>query len=148
MTECILNEWISKFRIINARKMSFLFFKFRIYFLIRYLFKLFEHSKYMIIYKIKNSWNVNSFPNCSIFKICYFSKLNILKYLMFFEIGIFGKFLEFYTLQIFELFKIHNFSKFQTANFWNFSNWKLLKFWKFIVFRIFQIANFLKFPNS
>ena len=40
-----------------------------------YLFKLFELSKYMIIYKIGNLWNFDSFPNCKILKSCYFSKL-------------------------------------------------------------------------
>ena len=72
----------------------------------------------MIIYKSVNSWNVNIFPNCSIFEFCYFSKLNNLKNLMFFEIGIFGKLLEFYKLQVFGIFTIENcsnckFSKFE-----------------------------------
>ena len=51
------------------------------------MFKLFEHSKYMIIYKIGNLWNLDSFPNWKISKICYFSKTNNFKNLMIFEIG-------------------------------------------------------------
>ena len=41
-----------------------------------YLFQLFEHSKYMIIYQIGNFWNFESFSNCQILKICEFSKFN------------------------------------------------------------------------
>ena len=47
----ILNK---KFQILRERKMSYLIFYFRIYFSFLYLFKLFEHSKYMIIQKIGN----------------------------------------------------------------------------------------------
>ena len=38
------------------------------------LFKLLEHTKYMMVYtrKIENLWNFDSFPN---YKICYFLKL-------------------------------------------------------------------------
>ena len=52
------------------------FFNFQIYFLYLRLFKLLEHSKYMIIYGIENFWNFDSFTNCEILKICWFSKLN------------------------------------------------------------------------
>ena len=43
------------------------------FFLFLYLFKLCQYEK-MIIYRLKISWNFNSFPNCEFFKICYFSK--------------------------------------------------------------------------
>ena len=62
----------------------------------------------MIIYKIVNSWNFDSFPNCRILKICYCSELNFFRNLMFFEIAKFGKFLEFAALQIFLIFQITN----------------------------------------
>ena len=45
----------------------------------------------MEIYKIANSWNFDSFTNCSILKICYCSKLKNFRNLMFFEIEKFGK---------------------------------------------------------
>ena len=95
------------------------------------MFKLFEHSKYMIIYKIVNSWNFDSFPNWSILKICYCSKLNNFRNLMFVVIAKFWKFLEFLKLQIFWIFKI--------TNFWKFPDW--------FFFLIFQITNFWKFPD-
>ena len=69
---------------------------------------LFEHSEYMIVYKIVNLWNVNIFPNFSILKICYFSK--------------FGKYLEFSKLKICRIFQI--------ANSFNFPNFKFLEFYK------------------
>ena len=52
-------------------------FYFGIYFLLLYLLKLFEHLKYMIIYKIRNLRNFDSFPNCKIWIIFRnFPKLN------------------------------------------------------------------------
>ena len=63
---------------------------------ILFKFKTFEHSKYMIIYKIVNSWNVNGFPNCSILKIwCLY------KYL--------GHFWNFQNWRFFELFRLQIF---------------------------------------
>ena len=49
----------------------------------------------MVIYKIVNSWNFDSFPNCGILKIYYCSRLKNFRNLMFFEIEKLGKFLEF-----------------------------------------------------
>ena len=99
-----------------------------------------------IVYKNVDSWNFNVFPNCSIFKICYSSKLNNLKNFMFFEIGIFGKFLEFYKLDIFDFSKLDIFRIFQIDNFWNFPRWKFKKVSKLKFFWISQIANFSNFP--
>ena len=48
------NFEISKFRILNERKMIYSIFFSRIYSSFLYLFKLFVHSKFMIIYKIGN----------------------------------------------------------------------------------------------
>ena len=59
------------------------------------MFKLFEHSKYMIINKIVNSWNFDSFPNRSILKNFYRAKLKNFRNWMFFETARFWKFLEF-----------------------------------------------------
>ena len=66
------------------------------------LFKLFERSKYMIIHKIENLWNFDSFPNCKVWKTYYFSKLNNFKNLMF-KIVRFGKFFQFSKLEIFRI---------------------------------------------
>ena len=49
----------------------------------------------MIIYKIVNSWNFDSFSNCSIWKFAIVRKLNNFRNFTFFEIAKFGKFLEF-----------------------------------------------------
>ena len=57
-----------------------------------YLFKLFEHSKHMIIDQIGNLWNFDSFQNCKISKIFYFLKL--------------------YNFEIFYFFKFYNFEIF------------------------------------
>ena len=83
---------VSKFRILKKQKISYSIFYFRIYFLFEYLFKLFKHLKYMLIYKIVNSWNFDRFPNCSILKIWCCSKLDNFRNLMFVEIAKFGKF--------------------------------------------------------
>ena len=46
---------ISEFRILKERRSVIrFFFNFRIYFVFLYLLKLFEHLKYIIIYKIGN----------------------------------------------------------------------------------------------
>ena len=72
------------FEISSIKTMSYSIFYFRIYFLFLYLFKLFEHPKYIIIYNIVNLGNFNNFSNCSILKICYCSKLNNFRNLFFF----------------------------------------------------------------
>ena len=92
----------------------------------------------MIIYKIVNSWNFDRFPNCSILKICYRSKLNTFSNLMSFEIAKFWKFFEFATLQIFVMFRIENFSNL---------NCKFVEFYKLDMFGILKKENFWKFPN-
>ena len=79
---------------------DFLIFEFFFFF----MFELFEHSKYMIIYKIGNLWNFDRFPNCKILKICYFSKLYNLRNWIILEIVQFGK------LQ--EIFEFGNFRNF------------------------------------
>ena len=128
------------------------------------MFKLFEHSKYMIMYKIFNSWNFYSFSNCSILKVCYCSKLNNFRNLMFFEMEKFGKFVIFYKIQIFRICHIVIFWSFrnwifflivQIINFWKFPNWvffnltncKFLKIPKLKIFRILQIWSFWNCPN-
>ena len=84
---------------------------------------------------ILNSLNVNSFPNRNIFKICFFFKLNNLKKLMFFEIGIFGTFLEVSKFIIFRIFRI--------ANFCYFTAWTCFDFSKSTISKFF----FLNLPN-
>ena len=75
----------------------------------------------MIIYKIVNSWNFDSFPNCGILKICYRSKLNNFRNFIFFS-----------NCKILKFFRI-----LEIANFSNFLHCKLLEFSKLKVFRIF-----------
>ena len=82
------------------------FFKLRIYFLPLYLLKLFEHSKYMIIYKIGDLRNFNSFPNCKTLKILHLLKLKNFRNLMIYETVKFGKFFEISEVIIFGIFKI------------------------------------------
>ena len=65
----------------------------------------------------------DSFLNRSILKICYCSKLNNFRNLMFCEIEKFGKFLIFQKMQIFGIFKIEIFLIFQITNFRKFPNW-------------------------
>ena len=62
------------------------------YFLFLRMFELLEHSKYMIIYKIRNFWNFDSFKNCQILKICQFSKLRISEIWLFYEFFDLGNF--------------------------------------------------------
>ena len=112
------------------------FFNFLIYFLFKYLVKLFEHSKYMIFYKILNSWNFNSFPNCSISKIWCFLKLEYLENFTNFSNS---KFFEFYKLDIFLISQIDNL-KF-------FLNWTFFEFSKLKIFRIFLIWSSWNCPN-
>ena len=81
--------------------MSFSILYFQIYFLFLYLFKLFEHSKYMIIYKSENLSNVDSLPNF--------------------------KFLKFHKLQV---FWFSNFRIFQIGHFWHFPNSQFLRMYK------------------
>ena len=100
-------------------------------------FKLFEHSKYMIICKIVNLWSSDSFPNRSILEIYYCSKLNNFRNFMFFEIAKYGKFFEFATLQIFGIFKYRKFV-------WIF---RISTFFKLHIFGNFQIDYFSNFPN-
>ena len=59
--------------------MNYLIFYFRINFLFLYLFKLFEHSEHMIIYKIESFWNFTNskFLKFSPLEILEFSKLRI-----------------------------------------------------------------------
>ena len=96
------------------------------------MFKLFEHPKFMIIYKIENSCNFYSFSNCSISKICYCLKLNNFRNWMFF-----------YNWKIWEFFYI-----LENANFSNLPHCKFLEFLKLKVFRLFQTWSFSKFPNQ
>ena len=49
--------------------MSYSVFLFSNLFLFLYLFKLFEHSKYIINHKIGNLWYSDSFRNCKIWEI-------------------------------------------------------------------------------
>ena len=116
--------------------------------------KIFKHSKYMIIYKIVNSWKFDSFPNCSILKICYCSKLKNFRNLMFFEIEKFWNFariLEFSQLKIFWILQIEHF--------WNFSKWKFLKIsklnfllnlpnWKFFEFSNIKVFGIVQIQKS
>ena len=83
----------------------------------------------MIIYKIGNLWNFDNFPNCKVLR--YFSKWNNFRK--------FGKFVEFYKLDVFRSFKIDNF--------WNFPNCTSLEFQKLTVFGIFQMGNFWNCTN-
>ena len=82
-----------------------------IFYLILYFLKLFEHSKYMIIYKIGNyGILVGKFAT-------KFGKLYNFANLMIFEVVKFGKFMEFFTLEIFgiiliRIFKIEYFLNF------------------------------------
>ena len=39
------------------------------FFIFRFLFELFKYSKYMIIHRIGNLWNFDSFTNCEILEI-------------------------------------------------------------------------------
>ena len=118
---------VLKFRILKERVELFVFFNFRIFFSFLYLFKLFEHSKCMIIYKI-GIFSIFQIQNFGIFQIGNFSN---------FQIRNFGNFSYCKNLAFskFEVFRI-----FQIGNFLSFSNWKL--------FGIFQIGNFLNFTNS
>ena len=103
------------------------FFYFQIYFLFLYLFKLFWHSKYKIIYEFWNLWNFNSFCNCKILEIFrIFHVRNFCSFLRWI-------FLEFSEFNIFRIFEI--------ANFWNSPNWNFLVFSKLTFFRISKIAN-------
>ena len=61
---------IRNFEYWNNESRVIRFFYFQIYFLYLGLFELFENSKYMIIYRIGNFWNFDSFTNCKILKIC------------------------------------------------------------------------------
>ena len=56
-----------------------IFFYFRIYFLFLYLFELFENSKYTVIYKIGDLWNINSFQFVKFFKFSIFWSWKILE---------------------------------------------------------------------
>ena len=71
------------------------------------MFKLFEHLKYMLIYKIVNSWNFDGFPNCSILKKFYCSQLNNFRNYKFFE------FAKLQILLIFEIDFLFEFAKLQ-----------------------------------
>ena len=76
---------IKKFRFFffNLENQSlFDFFIFEFYFSLIFVQNI--RTKYMIVYKVVNSRNFVSFSNCSIFKICYWSKLNNFKKLIFF----------------------------------------------------------------
>ena len=77
----------------------------------------------MIIYKIVNSWNVNSFPNFSIFKICYVSKLEC-----------FGNFWNLPHCKFLESSKLKIFGILQIGDFWNFPSRQFVKFSKLIFF--------------
>ena len=83
---------------IKERKMSYSILLLSIFFFkFLYLFKLFEPSKYMMIYtrEIGNLWNFDSFLN---FKI-----------LLFFEIVKFGECLEFSEIKFLEFSKLQIF---------------------------------------
>ena len=86
----------------------------------QYLFKLFEHLKFMIIYKIENLWNFHSFPNCKIFKLAFFRICKILEI-----------FCNFSSWKFFGIFLI----------------WNILEFFKFENVVILQIPNFSNIPN-
>ena len=58
---------------------------------------------FTIIYKIEYWWNFDSFSNCKIFLISYFSKLNNFRKLIIFEIVKLGKFLKFSNWHFFEM---------------------------------------------
>ena len=96
----------------------------------------------MRIKKIVNSWNFNSFLNCSILKIYYCSKLKNSRNFMFFEIS---------KLQIFRIFNI--FKNFQIEIFLNLPNSKLLgfsklKIFEFSKFKVLGIVQIRKLRNS
>ena len=97
----------------------------------------------MIIYITVNSWNFDSFSTCSILKICYCSKLNNFRNLMFFEIAKLGKFKKFYELQIFGIFQIG-----KPRNFEIFAIWRI-KVWlqKFAILELFIHSIFYTTPN-
>ena len=74
----------------------------------------------MIVYKIANLWNFDSFPNFKTLNICYCSKLNDFRNLMILKIIKFGKFSEFSGYEIFGILQIEDF--------WNFANCKFFEF--------------------
>ena len=98
---------------------------------------------------------IDSFQNCKILKMFYFSKLNNKRNLMVSEIEKFGKFSEFckwkffsfLELKIFEIFEIWYFWNFPNWQFRNFPHWKFLESFKFKIFWIFQIKNLSSFSN-
>ena len=111
------------------------------------MFELFEHSKYMIIYKIVNSWNFGSSPSCSILKICYCSKSNNFRNLIFSRNWNIWK-----TFGILKIWRFWNFPSRQFSketsklNFsLNLPNCKFMEFFKFEVFGIFQIGKLRNF---
>ena len=76
-----------------------------------YWLKLFEHSKYITIYKIGYLWNIDSFSNFKTLKICYFSKLK-----------------NFRSSIILKILKIEKFLEFSVGSFSDFSNFNFLEF--------------------
>ena len=81
------------------------FFYFQIYVLFLYLFKLFDHWKYMVTYKIGNLWNF------IILEIRWCSKLEN-----------FESFLNFPNWKCSEFYEFDIFGIFQIGNFFNFPN--------------------------
>ena len=84
----------------------------------------------MVIDKMGDSWNFDSFPNCKILKIWYFSKLNNFK-----------------NLEIFGIFQIEIFLSFSTWKSLDFSQLEIVGISQLDIFGIFQIANLLNIPN-
>ena len=133
---------ISKFRILKERKMSYSIFYFQI-FLNFCICSNYLKTQYMLVYKIGNLWNFDSFRNLKILKICYFSQLNKFRNLTVLKIVRFGKFLEFCKFEIFRIFQIRNFLNFSRLV-WNTewtNNSRIANFWSEIL--IFQIPKIL-----
>ena len=107
---------------LNNERWVIRFIIFEFIFLFFYSFKLFEDSKYMIIYRIGN------FLNLIVFQIVKFWSLLI------FEMEQFYKFDYFMDLSIMEIWRLSKF--WHLGNFWNFPNWKFFVFYKLDIFGI------------
>ena len=126
------NFEISNIKITRDELFDFSYF--RIYFSFFYLIELFEHSKYMIIYKIGKSSKLSKLkmfwilqiPNSCNFSNCTFLIFFKLKAFGIFQIGQFWNFPNEAFLKFSEL-KIGNFLDWK---FWNFRNWVFSEFSK------------------
>ena len=129
--------------------MSYSIFHFRIYFLFFYFFKIYEHSKYIIIYQTGNFWNFDSFPDCQILKISWFSKLKNFRNSIFLWISQQRKFDAFRKCKIWDIFGVVKFSKLTNSKIFlknqNFPS-KIGKFWNCLSIRYFALLAILSIP--